>query len=43
MKKVIATLLTLCMVLVVIPSAPNGDNDNQGISLHAYSSQAHDN
>ena len=37
MKKVIATLLTLCMVLVVIPSAPNGNNDNQGISPYAYS------
>ena len=43
MKKVIATLLTLCMVLVVIPSTPNGDNEGQGISLQEYSIQAHDN
>lgn len=40
MKKVIAALLTLCLVTLVIPPAPNGD---QGISTYEYSRQSHGN
>lgn len=40
MKKVIATLLMLCLVTVVVPPIPNDDNgDDSGISTYAYFKQ----
>ncbi len=37
MKKLIVTLLTLCMVAVVVPPVSNGDNsEDSGISTYAY-------
>lgn len=41
MRKVIAALLTLCLVTLVVPPVPNGDNDggsgnDSGISTHEY-------
>lgn len=42
MKKVIAALLTLCLVAVVIPPVPDGndgENGEPGISTHEYSCQ----
>lgn len=42
MKKAIAVLLTLCLVTLVIPPAPNG-NHNHGVSTYEYSRQSHGN
>ncbi|MDE6220515.1 MAG: hypothetical protein K2G51_08830 [Lachnospiraceae bacterium] len=44
MRKVIATLLTLCLVTLVVPPVPNGDtdggnSDDAGISTCEYSCQ----
>lgn len=37
MKKVIAGLITLCLVTVVLPPVSDENNDtNPGISLHEY-------
>lgn len=37
MKKVIATLLMLCLVTVVVPPIPENDSDDDaGISTYAY-------
>lgn len=38
MKKLIAALLTLCLVTVVVPPVSEGDNGGDyGISTYAYS------
>ncbi len=37
MKKIITAHLMLCLVTVVVPPIPNGDNnDDSGISTHEY-------
>lgn len=44
MKKVIATLLMLCLVTVVVPPIPENDSDDDaGISTYAYSCQYNNN
>lgn len=46
MKKVIAALLTLCLVAVVIPPVPDGndgENGEPGISTHEYYYQTENN
>lgn len=43
MKKVIAALLTLCLVFIIVPTVPDNGSENTGISLCEYSVQEGDN
>lgn len=43
MKKVIAALLTLCLVFIIVPTVPDNGSKNTGISLYEYSVQEGDN
>lgn len=43
MKKVIAALLTLCLVFIIVPTVPDNGSENTGISLCEYSVQSRDN
>ncbi len=44
MKKIITVLLTLCLITVVVPPVPEGnDGEDYGISTCGYSYQRFDN
>lgn len=44
MKKIIASLLMLCLITVVVPPVPNDDNgDDYGFSTYSYILQEGDN
>ncbi len=43
MKKIVAALLTLCIVSVVVPPVSDSGDSDSGISTYEYVSQTHDN
>lgn len=43
MKKLVAAVLTLCLVSVVVPPAADGEGNDAGISTYAYSIQTDNN